>query len=99
MHFQFPLLRFYVRKFVGSSLGRVSHISMYDTFSVASHFCRVALVILFPTKLDSFHSEFICKSYSVLGFSCFLYAVVVPWQTAVVRLPLEWHCLSLPGTR
>ena len=34
-------------------------------------FCRVALVVLFPTKLYSLDSEFPRKSYSVLGFCCF----------------------------
>jgi hypothetical protein len=35
-----------------------------------STFCEVLLVVSFPTKLVSSHSEFPCKSYLVFGLSC-----------------------------
>ena len=35
-------------------------------------FYRVAFVILFPTKLDSLDSDFICESYGVSGSAVFI---------------------------
>ena len=39
-----------------------------------SMFYRVALVVLFPTKLDSPRSEFSCKSYGVSAFGVLVFA-------------------------
>ena len=56
----------------GSTMRKVPHLAMCGDFALfmgcnISTFCSPVLVAIFPTKLVSPHSEFICKSYS--GFS------------------------------
>ena len=41
----------------------------FNTFA----FYRVAFVVLFPTKLDSLDSDFICKSYGSSGFTVWIW--------------------------
>ena len=80
--------------FVGSSLWKVSlfHLLEKSPLLVCNifTFCRVALVVLFPTKLDSPRSEFPCESYSVSGFCSFSLSGGSTAVAAVVPLLLEW---------
>ena len=63
---------FGVGDFAGSSAWKGLNIPSLCTISLACFniltFYRVALVVLFPTKLDSLDSDFICKSYGSSGF-------------------------------
>ena len=63
---------FGVGVFAGSSVWKVSLFHFLANppllgFNIFT-FYRVALVVLFPTKLDSLDSDFICKSYGSSGF-------------------------------
>ena len=67
-----PHCVFGVGVFAGSSVWKVSLFHFLAKppllgFNIFT-FYRVALVVLFPTKLDSLDSDFICKSYGSSGF-------------------------------
>ena len=62
--------------FAGSSMRKVSLFHFLAKspllgFNIFA-FYRVAFVVLFPTKLDSLDSDFICKSYGSSGFSVWI---------------------------
>ena len=69
---------FGVEDFVGSSLWKVSLFHLLERspllgFNIFT-FYRVAFVVLFPTKLDSLDSDFICKSYGCSGFTVWIWS-------------------------
>ena len=81
---------FGVGDFAGSSMRKVSLFHFLAKSPLLGFnifiFCRVALVVLFPTKLDSLDSELPRKSYSVSGFASFLCWPEVPVPGPVLPL-------------
>ena len=59
-----------IEDFVGSSVRKVSlfHFFLQNLHFLFSTFPRVEFVVLFPTKLVLFPSDFNCKSFGISGF-------------------------------